>query len=83
MYRHYKGREYDVYGEVTSSSNRDAASTFIIIYRPRYGDKKLTSRPKDEFLEKILVDDATVPRFIFVREFDDPCLISLAKFFTS
>ena len=84
VYRHYKGREYDVYGEITPSSNANVSSASpIVVYRSRYGDRKLYGRPQEEFLENVPVDGAAVPRFVFVREFDDPCLVDIAKFFSS
>ena len=67
-----------------SCANISSASP-IVVYRSRYGDRELFGRPKDEFLENVPINDggSVVSRFVFVREFDDPCLIDIAKFFSS
>ncbi|MFY9493482.1 MAG: DUF1653 domain-containing protein [Minisyncoccia bacterium] len=84
VWRHYKGGEYDVYGEAILSGSEDSPDkVFAVIYRPRYGQRKLTYRPKKEFLGHVSVNGITMARFVFVRDFDDPCLEGIAAFFSS
>ena len=83
IYRHYKGKEYDVYGEAILSGTEDGEQIWFVIYRPRYGDRRLTSRLKTEFTESALVGGTSVQRFVFVREFESPELKVIAEFFSS
>ncbi len=84
IYRHYKGKEYNVYGEVILSGTEDLSSpVFAVIYRPRYGQRRLTSRPKIEFLENVSIEGVLTPRFVFVRELENPELKIITAFFSS
>lgn len=62
-YRHYKGPEYEVIGCAKHSETLEE----LVVYRTLYGDYGLWVRPKAMFCEKVLVDDALVPRFEFVE----------------
>ena len=84
VYRHYKGKEYSVYGEaILSGSEVLNDPTYVVVYRPRYGARQLTYRPKTEFFETIQAPDGPKPRFVFVREFDEPELKAVAECFSS
>lgn len=84
VYRHYKGKYYDVYGEAISAGNEDSGTeVFAVIYRPQYGDKRLIYyRLKTEFMESVTVEGETMPRFVFVRDFTEPCLVGITQFFS-
>jgi hypothetical protein len=70
VYRHYKGKEYDVFCVAVLSGTEDVEkSVWAVIYRPRYGEGRLTYRGLEEFLESVDVNGTTVPRFVFVRCF--------------
>ncbi|MEK7174755.1 MAG: DUF1653 domain-containing protein [Patescibacteria group bacterium] len=72
VYRHYKGKEYDVYGAAIQSGTEDSEQpVWSVIYRPRWGQRRLTYRLEQEFLELVNVNGTLVPRFIFVRCFDE------------
>lgn len=65
IYRHYKGKEYDMIGIAFHSETMEE----LVIYRARYTDPKLGSnpmfaRPKDMFFGEVTVDGKTIPRFI-------------------
>lgn len=62
-YRHYKGGEYDVY-DVARHSETDEE---LVVYRPRYGERKLWVRPLEMFQERVTVDGGQVPRFALVE----------------
>jgi hypothetical protein len=63
-YRHYKGHEYDVIGVARHSETRE----LLVVYRPLYGEKALWVRPVAMFVEDVVVDGNTVPRFMRVRD---------------
>jgi hypothetical protein len=62
-YRHYKGGEYDVVGVVRHSESQEP----LVLYRPLYGDAGLWVRPYAMFIEHVLVDGVTIPRFALVE----------------
>lgn len=86
VYRHYKGKEYDVYGEVILSGTEDSEQIWFVVYRPRYGERRLTSRLKTEFTENVStggVSVSSIPRFVFVRELESSELKVITEFFSS
>jgi len=58
-YRHYKGQEYDVIGVARHSETDEP----FVVYRALYGVKGLWIRPVAMFVETVIVDGETVPRF--------------------
>lgn len=58
-YRHYKGRDYTVLGVAKHSETEEE----LVVYRQEYGDRALWVRPAAMFVEDVLVDGQTVPRF--------------------
>jgi len=72
VYRHYKGKEYDIYGVVILAGTEDATEpVYQVIYRPKYGAKLATSRELNEFLGMVSINGTSCSRFLFVREFND------------
>ena len=63
-YRHYKGNEYVVIGVALHSETKEE----LVVYRPDYGDRHLWVRPKAMFLEVVIVNGQSVPRFAFLGE---------------
>lgn len=59
IYRHYRGGEYDVIGVAL---NRDSGQE-IVVFRPRFGERKLEYRPYEEFTEHVTRDGYEGPRF--------------------
>jgi len=53
-YRHYKGGEYEVIGIAKHSD---------VVYRPLYGEGGLWVRPLAMFVEDVVIDGVTMPRF--------------------
>jgi len=66
-YRHYKGGEYEVQGVATHSETGEA----LVVYRPLYGEGALWVRPLSMFIESVVVDGTTVPRFCFIEGAQD------------
>jgi hypothetical protein len=58
-YRHYKGNEYEVIGTARHSETREV----MVVYRPLYGTGGLWVRPDAMFVEDVVIDGKTQPRF--------------------
>lgn len=58
-YRHYKGQEYTVLGVARHSETLEE----VVVYRQEYDDHGLWVRPAAMFVEKVVVNGQTVPRF--------------------
>ena len=58
-YRHYKGKEYTVIGVARHSETEEE----LVVYRKEYDDHGLWVRPKEMFLETVIVEGRSVPRF--------------------
>lgn len=63
-YRHYKGKEYVVIGEVAHSETKER----MVLYIPLYGEFRMFVRPKDMFLETVDMPEYNHkgPRFRFI-----------------
>lgn len=61
-YRHFKGNEYKVLGVARHSETDER----LVVYRPLHGDGGLWVRPLAMFLEHVIHEGRTVPRFEFV-----------------
>ena len=66
-YRHYKGNEYLVLGVARHSETEEE----FVVYRQDYGARGLWVRPKAMFLEQVVVNGESKPRFKFVGESDE------------
>ncbi|KZN52621.1 DUF1653 domain-containing protein [Pseudoalteromonas luteoviolacea] len=64
IYRHYKGKEYQVLFIATHSESEEA----LVIYQTLYGNYDHWARPLSMFVEDVTIDGKTQPRFQFVRE---------------
>ncbi len=62
-YRHYKGREYTVLGVACHSETLEK----LVVYRQEYGDHGLWVRPAAMFVETVVIDGKTVPRFTILQ----------------
>ena len=59
LYRHYKGGNYQVIGVARHSETDEQ----LVVYRCLYDNDSLWVRPLAMFLETVLIDGCTVPRF--------------------
>ncbi len=64
LYRHYKGKEYEVLGTATHSETGER----LVVYRPCYGERALWVRPLDMFVEEVEVSGVRRPRFARVGD---------------
>jgi hypothetical protein len=75
LYRHWKGELYVVLG----SGEMDGSRAPVVIYRPAYpkaGENVLTVRPLGDFLSRVNVQGAALPRFVMVSPFLDGAPVS-------
>ena len=63
-YRHYKGNDYEVIGIARHSETEEE----MVVYCKLYGDGSLWVRPLEIFIEDVVVDGRTVPRFMWIGE---------------
>lgn len=65
-YRHYKGKFYEVIGIALHSETLEE----FVVYKPLYDNKefpdKLWIRPKNMFIQTVLVNNQSVKRFEFI-----------------
>ncbi len=59
IYRHYKGKFYEVLGTAVHSESGEQ----LVVYRACYGKRGLWVRPLAMFLESVEVDGRSQPRF--------------------
>jgi hypothetical protein len=69
IYRHYKGKEYEILGVGHHSETLDP----LVIYRALYdtkefGNNSLWARPLDLFLEEVDLNGQKVPRFEYLGD---------------
>mgnify|MGYP003438975255 FL=1 len=58
-YRHYKGNDYEVLGVARHSETEEE----YVVYRALYGARGLWIRPTAMFVETVIVDGHSYPRF--------------------
>lgn len=63
-YRHFKGNEYQVLGVARHSETEEE----MVVYRALYGEGGLWVRPAAMWLETVIRDGVTKPRFTYIGE---------------
>ena len=63
-YRHFKGKEYEVFGVARHSETEDE----LVVYRALYGDFGLWVRPVSMWNETVERDGKTFRRFTYIGE---------------
>lgn len=58
-YRHYKGNHYQVIGVARHSETLE----WLVVYQPEYGEGALWVRPLGMFIEQVVVNGSSIPRF--------------------
>lgn len=64
IYKHYKGKSYQVMGVATHSETLED----MVVYQALYGKGQLWVRPLRMFQEKVLVEGKKIKRFEFIEE---------------
>ncbi len=67
IYRHYKGRDYEVYGVAVHSETEEK----LVVYRSLYGNYRLNVRPLKMFFGNVEIGKYKGSRFVLVQEFND------------
>ena len=63
-YKHYKGQYYEVIDIVQHSEDE----SFLVLYRPLYGERKLWVRPYEMFVGKVSVGGVQYERFALIDD---------------
>ena len=66
IYKHYKGKLYEVIGLVHHSETLEEFVLYKALYETKFGSQSLWVRPKKMFQEKVIVGDQKIPRFRFL-----------------
>lgn len=68
-YKHYKGQEYEVIWIAKHSETLEDLVVYRALYDSQeFGNTALRVRPKQMFLETVLVDEKEVKRFMYMGE---------------
>lgn len=67
IYRHYKGKEYQVFDTATHSESEET----LVVYKTLYGNYDLWVRPFEMFTGSVTVDGQEVERFKWIGEAED------------
>ncbi len=59
LYQHYKGFQY----KVLTIANHSETLEELVVYRALYGEERVWVRPVTMFLENVMVDGESKPRF--------------------
>lgn len=69
IYKHYKGKEYQVLGTARHSENLEELIIYkALYYSEKFGNNALWVRPKKNFIETIIHQGQKVPRFKFIKK---------------
>lgn len=63
IYRHYKGKEYELIDIAIHSETLDE----MVVYRALYGEQKLWVRPANMWEEEVEVEGRKVKRFEYIN----------------
>jgi hypothetical protein len=63
-YQHFKGKYYEVIG--IAKDSEDPTKEFVV-YKALYEGSQIWIRPKQMFLETVIVEGKEVPRFKFIE----------------
>lgn len=68
IYKHYKGNYYVVLGIGRNSETLEEYVVYMALYDSKeFGRNAIWVRPKEMFLESVVYEGKTVPRFEFIK----------------
>ena len=67
IYRHYKGKDYEVYGVAVHTETKEK----LVLYRSLYGSYRLNIRPLKMFCENVKIGKYNGPRFRLIKEYKE------------
>lgn len=62
IYQHYKGNQYEVIGVARHSETLEP----MVIYRAMYGEREYWVRPLEMFIDMVVIENISKPRFTFL-----------------
>lgn len=66
-YEHYKKKQYEVINTAIQTETREELVIYKALYKlDGFDQNTLWARPKDMFLETVIVDGKEVPRFKYI-----------------
>jgi hypothetical protein len=65
IYKHYKGKLYEVLGVGRHSETLEEFVIYKALYKTEFGKDSLWMRPLEMFVQKVVVNGKKVPRFSF------------------
>ncbi len=68
VYEHYKGRRYEVMGQVFHSETCEPMVLYKMLYASDFPEGTLWVRPLAMFKESVVVDGKTLPRFRYLKD---------------
>ena len=71
IYRHYKGKFYEVIGLARHSETIEELVVYKALYKTDFGDDSLWVRPLKMFQEFVEVDGIKKPRFCYMKSMAD------------
>jgi hypothetical protein len=63
IYKHYKGKKYEVLGVARHSETLEELIVYKALYESEFGKNALWVRPKSMFFETVIVENKEVKRF--------------------
>lgn len=67
IYRHYKGKLYEVMGIARHSETLEEFVVYKALYKTAFGRHSIWVRPRKMFLEHVTVDGKRLLRFQYLR----------------
>ena len=64
IYKHFKGKEYIVFGVATHTETQEE----FVVYQRHHNNQRLWIRPLEMFLEKVERNGKKIPRFKYDKE---------------
>ncbi len=68
IYRHYKGKDYEVIGVARHSETEEELVVYKALYESEFGKDALWVRPAAMFQETVSLDGKVVPRFVYIHD---------------
>jgi hypothetical protein len=63
LYEHYKGHHYKIFAIARHSESLEE----LVIYQALYGNNEVWVRPLDLFLEEVIINERSQPRFKLIE----------------
>ncbi len=73
IYEHYKGKRYEVIGLAHHTETKQPMVLYKALYKvpdleKLYGETVIFTRPYDMFIENVVVNNKSIPRFKYIED---------------